>query len=114
MIANDARLTPDSMRAVPYVAGDGIITNEFGGNIIITSKSFTTIDNAFNIVYEQVPSGSCAKLVMGTAPSWDEIIVGQGNVVVKAMGSSNVDIALLATACASGAQPGVDIGFTSL
>ena len=112
-ILNDARITPDSMRKVPYVAGDNIITNSFGGNVIILPIGPTGPDSGFEIIYQKVPGSVCAKLVSAVAPGFDLIRISPGFVQVKSFSSNSVDIAQLATMCA-GDNGDLEIRFGTL
>ena len=38
-VLNDARITPDTMRPIPYNAGDTSITNSFGGAVTVAPVS---------------------------------------------------------------------------
>ena len=70
-VLNDARITPDSMRAIPYVAGDNKIVNSFGGQVgVVKSSLGTGTDNGFSVTYPQVPGAVCAKLVTGAGTGW--------------------------------------------
>ena len=114
-VLNDARVTPDSMRAVPYVAGDGVITNSFGGtvNIVATGAGGAT-DNLISVTYEKVPGAVCSKLIAGAGTGWDEIIISGFGAPVKNLGSADIDIARVASGCATDNGGGVIINFLAL
>jgi prepilin-type N-terminal cleavage/methylation domain-containing protein len=111
-VLNDARITPDSMRPIPYVAGSGSITNSFGGAVTVSSVGLNGSNNGFRITYLQVPGAVCSKLVSGAGTNWDQINVGTTQ--VKTFGTGNLNIATAATACASDTGNGVTINLDSL
>ena len=112
-VLNDARVTPDSMRAVPYVAGDNNINNSFGGVVKVTPVALGGgVNNGFDVDFPKVPGGVCANLVTGSGTAWDQITVNA--VVVKTFGTGTLNVALLATNCAADVGNGVDIKFDSL
>lgn len=112
-VLNDARITPDSMRAIPYVAGDNKIVNSFGGQVgVVKSSLGTGTDNGFSVTYPQVPGAVCAKLVTGAGTGWDQITVG--TTVVKTFGTGSLNVATLATQCAGDTGNGISIKFESL
>ena len=115
-VVNDARITPDSMRAVPYIAGDGNITNSFGGfvNIYAWTSLGGAPDNQLVVTYEKVPGAVCSKLIAGAGAGWEVIDVVGTSPEVKRFGSSYIDIPLLATACAKDTGGGLTIRFYSL
>ena len=114
-ILNDARVTPDSMRAVPYVAGDGTITNSFGGAVILLPNSINGFDNAFTVIYQNVPGAVCSKLATSAGINWDEVVIySPGPTVVKAYGQSNIDVGAVAFSCASDTGNGVEMRLTSM
>lgn len=112
-VLNDARITPDSMRAIPYVAGATSITNTFGGAVQVSSIGLNSgTNNGFRITYTQVPGAVCSKLVSGSGTSWDQITVGA--TYVKTFGTGNLNISALASVCASDTGGGVSINFESI
>lgn len=122
-VVNDARATPDAMRAVnPYTAGDNNINNSFGGTVTILPKTVGAggANNGFYVAYANVPGSVCAKLVTGAGTAWDQINVGAaaftgatgGN--VKNFGTGTINIPNLTTACAADTGNGVTITFDSL
>ena len=112
-VLNDARVTPDSMRAIPYVAGATAITNSFGGAVTVVPVALGGgTNNGFRVTYPKVPGAVCAKLVTGAGTGWDQITVGTN--VVKTFGTGSLNIANLATECAADAGSGIDIIFDSL
>lgn len=121
-VVNDARITPDAMRPIPYVAGATSITNSFGGAVTISPKILGTgaANNGFSVVYANVPGAVCAKLVTGAGTGWDQINVGNAAFAgatganVKSFGSGQIVVATLATACAGDTGSGVTITFDSL
>lgn len=113
-ILNDARITPDSMRKVPYNPADPIINNSFGGEVVVSKTNLGLgTDNGFRVTYPNVPGAVCAKLVTGAGTGWDAIGVTTAN-NVKAFGTGSVNVATLATACAADTGSGVTIIFESL
>lgn len=114
-VVNDARITPDSMRAVPYRANDGAINNSFGGQVTVIPQNLGGgVNNGFTVHYMGVPGAVCAKLITGAGTGWDQIIVGEGGAAVKLFGTGSVNIAGVATACAGDTGGGVQISFSSL
>jgi type II secretory pathway pseudopilin PulG len=112
-VLNDGRVTPDTMRAVPYVAGDTSITNSFGGDVTIAPTSLGGgTNNGFRVTYNAVPGAVCSKLVPGAGTAWDQVTVA--GTVVKTFGTGSLDIAALTTACAGDAGTGITILFDSL
>lgn len=114
-VINDARVTPDSMRPIPYTAGATSITNSFGGTVTIAPTNLNGgTNNGFRLTYPNVPGAVCAKLVTGAGTSWDQIGVGTaGN--VKAFGTNRIIIPTLTTQCAGDTTgAGVTIIFDSL
>ncbi|WP_158270358.1 type 4 pilus major pilin [Limnohabitans sp. 2KL-17] len=113
-ILNDGRITPDSMRPMPYQAGNGTITNSFGGPVIVTPVSLGGTNNAFRVEYNNVPGSVCAKLISGAGAGWDQIEVGTGTVQVKPFGTGSLNIGALTTSCASDTGTGIPVVFVSL
>ncbi|MHC3434930.1 type IV pilin [Diaphorobacter sp. HDW4B] len=114
-VINDARVTPDSMRAIPYKTADGAINNSFGGVVTVTPASLGgASDNAFSVRYENVPGAVCSKLITGAAATWDQIAAGTTNQVVKTFGTGQMNIQAVAQACSTDSGSGVAITFTSL
>ena len=112
-VLNDARITPDSMRAIPYTAGATAINNSFGGSVTVAPVSLGTgTNNGFSVKYPNVPGAVCAKLVTGAGTGWDQITVG--TTVVKTFGTGSLNVATLATQCAGDIGNGVSIVFDSL
>ena len=114
-VLNDARITPDSMRKIPYDAGDATITNSFGGAVNLDPVSLGAAagsNNGFRVTYNNVPGAVCAKLVTGTGAAWDQISV-QGK-VVKSFGKGNLNVSDLATSCAIDGGTGVYVQFDSI
>lgn len=112
-VLNDARVTPDSMRAIPYVAGATAITNSFGGTVTVAPVALGGgANNGFRVTYPKVPGAVCAKLVTGAGTGWDQITVG--TTIVKTFGTGSLDIAQLATRCAGDTGNGIDVVFDSL
>lgn len=112
-ILNDARVTPDPMRAVPYVAADANITNSFGGAVTVAVQNLGAgTNNGFRVTYPSVPGAVCAKLVTGAGSGWDQIRVDA--TTVKAFGTGTLVVATLATACAADTGNGVTLTFDSL
>lgn len=114
LVVNQARVTPDSMRAVPYVATDTNINNSFGGAVTVLPATLGTAspNNGFSITYTKVPGAVCSKLVTTGGTSFDQITAG--TTVVKTFGTNNLDIARLTAGCAADTGNGVDIKFESL
>ncbi len=112
-VVNDARITPDAMRPIPYNAGETSITNSFGGAVTVVPVSLGTgTNNGFRVTYPNVPGAVCAKLVTGAGTGWDQITVGA--TVVKAFGTGSLNVGTLATQCAGDTGNGVSIVFDSL
>jgi prepilin-type N-terminal cleavage/methylation domain-containing protein len=112
-VLNDARITPDSMRAIPYVAGATSITNTFGGAVTVSSVGLNGMsNNGFRVTYLNVPGAVCSKLVSGAGTNWDQITVGTA--LVKSFGTGNLNISSLATACSADTGSGVSIYLDSL
>lgn len=114
-VLNNGRVTPDSMRAVPYAANDPNINNSFGGTVSVTPIALggSTVNNGFRITYNNVPGAVCSKLVTTAGVSFDAVGVGAaGN--VKTFGTNQLAIPALTTQCANDAGTGVAIMFDSL
>lgn len=114
LVLNQGRVTPDSMRAVPYSTTDASINNSFGGAVDVTPVTLGTgaASNGFAIKYTKVPGAVCSKLVTTGGTSFDQILVG--TTPVKAFGTNNLDIGALTGGCAADTGAGVDIIFQSL
>jgi type II secretory pathway pseudopilin PulG len=115
LVINQARITPDSMRAIPYSATDANITNSFGGTVTVTPVTLGSgsANNGFRIQYDKVPGAVCAKLVGGAGASWDAIGVGAVN-NVKVFGTGQINIATLTAQCATDTGNGISLYFDSL
>ena len=114
LVLNQARITPDSMRAIPYVAADANINNSFGGVVTVAPVSLGGgTNNGFRVTYPKVPGAVCAKLVTGAGTGWDAIGVTAAN-NVKVFGTGNINVATLTAQCATDSGNGVDIFFDSL
>jgi type II secretory pathway pseudopilin PulG len=112
-VLNDARVTPDPMRAVPYVIGATAINNTFGGAVTVLPLNLGGgTNNGFEVTYPNVPGAVCAKLVTGAGNAWDAITVN--GAIVKAFGTGTINIATLATNCAGDTGAGITILFDSL
>ena len=112
-VLNDARIPPDSMRPIPYHAGDTSITNSFGGSVQVAAVALGGgSNNGFSVTYPKVPGSVCAKLVTGAGTGWDQITAG--GTVVKAFGTGALDIVKLTQQCAGDNGNGIDIVFSSL
>lgn len=112
-VLNDARITPDSMRVIPYKANDSSINNSFGGAVVVSPTSLGDgSNNGFKVIYPAVPGAVCAKLVTGAGTAWDQITVG--GTVVKKFGTGSLDIGVLTGNCAADQGSGVEIQFDSL
>lgn len=113
-VLNDARITPDSMRKIPYTAGDSTITNSFGGSVSVVPISLGggAINNGISVTYQKVPGAVCAKLVTGAGTGWDQVTVGATK--VKSYGTGNLNVANLASQCATDTGNGVTITFDSI
>lgn len=112
-VLNDARITPDSMRPIPYQQGATSITNSFGGVVKVEAAALGGgTNNGFRVTYPKVPGAVCAKLVTGAGTGWDQITVdGQ---VVKTFGTGNLDIVNMTKQCAGDGGDGIDILFDSM
>lgn len=105
-VVNNASITPQPMRTAAVTD----IQNSFGGVVTITPFTQVSANDAFSILYEDVPSAACTKLVTGTGSQFESVLVGA--TVVKPYGSNTqVDIVASTTACA--AADSVDITFRS-
>lgn len=108
-VANQSRITPDSMRdpLTPTV-----ITNSFGGQVTLAAASFGTgSNNVFNITYTEVPSAVCSKLVTSAGVQFNNITVG--GVEVKKFGINDpIDVVAAAEECNK--LPANTIVFSSL
>ena len=95
-IANNARVTPETMRTVGSAA---LITNSFGGTVLIAATPLNAIPDAgFRITYPQVPSSVCAKLVTSVGVQFDQVTVN--GVIVKTFAvNAPIDVALTTTNC---------------
>lgn len=113
-VLNNSRVTPDSMRAIPYFAGDADIVNSFGGQVTITPINLGAgVNNGFRVTYPNVPGAVCAKLVTGAGTGWDAVgVVVVNN--VKVFGTGRIDIVALSTQCAADAGNGITLFFDSL
>lgn len=113
-VLNDGRVTPDSMRPIPYTLGATAINNTFGGtvDVIATTLGGGTANNGFQITYNRVPGSVCAKLVTTGGTSFDQITVN--GATVKNFGQSDLNITALTQGCAADAGTGVPIVFQSL
>lgn len=111
-VLNDGRVTPDSMRAIPYVSGATAINNTFGGTVTVLPITLAggNTNNGFQITYARVPGAVCSKLVTNAEKAFDQITVN--GEVVKAFGTGQLNIGLLTTGCSGGS--GVTILFDSL
>lgn len=113
-ILNDARITPDSMRKIPYQQGDSAINNSFGGSVTVNAgDAGGGTNNIFYFVYKNVPGSVCAKLITGAGAGWDHIVVNSGT-VVKQFGTGRLDVGALSSACAQDSGSGVEILLGSL
>lgn len=114
-VLNDGRMTPDSMRAIPYVVGDDKINNSFGGAVTVLPSTLGTgggANNGFAITYNRVPGAVCSRLVTTGGVGFDQVTVA--GVVVKKFGTSALNIPLTTTNCADTTGNGVVIIFESL
>lgn len=113
-VLNDARATPDSMRAIPYTAGATAITNSFGGAVTVLPVTLggAGLNNGFQITYPQVPGAICSRLVTMLDKNIEQITVA--GTVVKPYGTGNLNVVSLATQCATDTGNGVTILFDSL
>ena len=113
-VLNDARSTPDSMRAVPYVAGDTNIFNTFGGTVTIATVILggSGLNNGFRLTYTQIPGDVCSVLATNLNATVDQITVA--GTIVKVYGTNTLDIPTLATKCATDTGNGVTMIFDSL
>jgi hypothetical protein len=114
LVLNQSRITPDSMRAIPYVATDANINNSFGGVVTVAPVSLGGgTNNGFRVTYPKVPGAVCAKLVTGAGTGWDAIgVVAANN--VKVFGTGSIAVGTLAAQCATDTGNGVSIFFDSL
>lgn len=114
LVLNQARITPDSMRAIPYSAADANINNSFGGVVTVTPVALGGgSNNGFRVTYPKVPGAVCAKLVTGAGTGWDAVgVVAANN--VKVFGTGSISVGTLTAQCATDTGNGVDIFFDSL
>ncbi|MBA4242235.1 MAG: type IV pilin [Sphingobacteriaceae bacterium] len=114
VVINDARVTPDSMRAVPVVAGAAAINNTFGGAVTVVPVNLGTgANNGFQITYAAVPGDVCTKLVTTAGRAFDTVGVGAvGN--VKAFGTGNLNVVQATATCAGAGVNGIDVILQSL
>lgn len=113
-VLNNSRVTPDSMRAIPYVADDANINNSFGGTVKVDVSQLgsSTLNNGFYIEYQKVPGAVCPKLVTQAGNGFDQVTVA--GTVVKTFGTNSLDIPTLAQKCATDSGNGITIKFESL
>lgn len=113
-VLNNAKITPDGMRAIPFVVGDAVITNSFGGAVTVAVASLGAgVNNGFTITYNAVPGDICTKLVTTAGRGFDTVGVGGvGN--VKAFGTNNLNVVTAATLCAAAPVAGIAVQFQSL
>lgn len=113
-VLNDARATPDSMRAIPYISPDNNITNSFGGAVTVLPVTLggAGLNNGFEITYPKVPGEVCSRLVTMMDKNIEQITVA--GTIVKTYGTGNLNVATLATQCATDTGSGVTILFDSL
>jgi len=114
LVLNQARATPDSMRAIPYGATDANINNSFGGAVTVLPVTLggAGLNNGFQVTYPQVPGAVCSRLVTMLDKNIEQITVA--GTVVKPYGTGNLNIVSLATQCATDTGNGVTILFDSL
>ena len=95
-VANQSRLTPDSMRN-PAAANE--IINSFGGQVLIAPVSLGGgTNNGFRITYPEVPGAVCSKLVTSAGGQFNQVTVA--GTVVKTFGTSvPIDVAATALSC---------------
>lgn len=95
-VANQARVTPDSMRTP---ASDTAITNTFGGAVDVLATSLNgSAGSGFSITYPVVPSAVCTKLVTSAGVQFNQVTV-DGTVVKKFGVNDPIDVATVATTC---------------
>lgn len=113
-VLNDARATPDSMRAIPYVAADANINNSFGGAVTVLPVTLggAGLNNGFQIAYPKVPGAVCSRLVTMMDKNIEQITVA--GTVVKTYGTGNLNVVTLASQCATDTGNGIIILFDSL
>lgn len=94
-VANQSRLTPDSMRTATITE----IINTFGGQVVIAPVGLGGgTNNGFRITYPSVPSAVCSKLVTSAGSQFNQVTVN--GVVVRAFGTSvPMDVAATAGNC---------------
>lgn len=94
-VANQSRLTPDSMRTATITE----IINTFGGAVAIAPVSLGAgANNGFRITYPSVPGAVCSKLVTSAGGQFNQVTVGA--TVVKTFGTSvPIDVAAAAANC---------------
>lgn len=100
VLLNNARITPDSMRAIQYTLNDMSITSGFGQSV--TASTVNLGGGSFNgyaIIYWAVPTEICSKMISGAEKNWAYISVN--SVSVKPY-NGTLDVALMATRCAQG------------
>jgi prepilin-type N-terminal cleavage/methylation domain-containing protein len=112
-VLNDARITPDSMRKIPYTSGDGSITTSYGGSVWVTPSlgASNRFDHVW-IQYSSVPGDVCVKFVAAVTLSWERVYVGYSTLQsVNSAANAPIDSVKLATACAGDTGSGVTIAF---
>lgn len=95
-VINKARITPDNMKTPLQ---DNKITSSFGGLVMIGVTSLGAGSyNGFSIVYYDVPSAVCSKLVTSSGIQFDKIFVE--SVLVKEYGSNEpIDVTKAIEGC---------------
>ncbi len=101
-VINNARITPDSLRALPYAPGDTIISNSFGGGVNVWASNWNgATNNVFIVQYSGVPVDACVKMIMSAQDEWDQIAIGAA-IPIKSPGinlNSKVSASLATTQC---------------
>jgi type II secretory pathway pseudopilin PulG len=109
VVAVNARIVPDSM----VTTGATTITNSFGGNVTIAPANLGAgTNNGFTITYPNVPGAVCSKLASTGGTGFDAVSIG--GTVVKTFGTNTMNIATVATQCATDTGNGLTMVFSSL
>lgn len=95
-VANQARVTPDNMRTENV----GEIINSFGGTVTVEPVTLGTgnANNGVRIIYEEVPSAVCSKLVTSAGVQFNSVSI-DGAEVKEFASNAALDVAAAAAAC---------------
>lgn len=94
-VANNARVTPDNMRTDDAAA----IINSFGGAVTVEPVNLGGgTNNGLRIIYTEVPSAVCSKLVTSAGVQFNSVHVA-GTEVKKFGSNEALDVAEAASQC---------------